>query len=127
MADPLLTSLRIAGDGMNAQSFRMRTVNENLSNIDTPGYQRKMLTFSTGNEQAVRVSRMILSSDEARKVHDPGHPLADADGFVEMSNVDMLTELSDAREAKRSFDANIEAFRQAREMYAGLISLMRRS
>ena len=127
MADPISSAMRAASDGMAAQSLRLRTVHENLSNVDTPGYHRKLLTFASGAaESAVRVARLSLDNSEARRVLDPGHPLADAEGYVSLSNVDMLVEMTDAREAKRSFEATLEAFRQARETYANLIDLLRR-
>ena len=127
MTDPINASMKAAADGMSAQSLRLRTVNENLSNADTPGYQRKLLSFGLGNgASVVRVNGVSLDPSEPREILDPGHPLADENGFVALSNVNMLVELTDAREAKRSFEANLEAFRQAREMYSGLISLLRR-
>ena len=128
MSDPIFTALKISGNGMEAQSTRLRTINENLSNVDTPGYQRKLITFSADSgTKAVDVSGITLDRKEGRRVLDPGHPLADDDGYVMLSNVDMLIEMTDAREAKRNFEANLEAFRQARDMYSGLISLLRRS
>lgn len=126
MAGPIGDALRASSGGMEAQSLRLRTVHENLSNADTPGYQRKLLTFGTQADRAVAVKKMSLDDTAPRRVLDPGHPLADGDGYVEMSNVNMLVEMTDAREAKRSFEANLEAFRQARETYANLIGLLRR-
>ena len=127
MTDPIASALKAAGDGMNVQSLRMRTVNENISNIDTPGYQRKLLTFGQGGENTVvEVKSLTLYPAEGRQILDPGHPLADENGFVTLSNVDVMVELADAREAKRTFDSNLEAFQQARDMYAGLIGLLRR-
>ncbi len=127
MADPISASLGAAADGMSAQSLRLRTINENLSNVDTPGYQRKLVTFqSFMNDKVVDISKVSLDGAEGRQVLDPGHPMADDTGYVTLSNVDMLVEVTDAREAKRHFDANLEAFRQARDMYSGLLSLLRR-
>lgn len=127
MADPITSSIRAASDGMAAQSLRLRTVHENLSNVDTPGYQRKMVTFTTDSpDKVVDIGRVTLDDQAGRQVLDPGHPLSNEDGYVTMSNVDMLVEVTDAREANRHFEANLEAFRQAREMYSGLISLLRR-
>ncbi len=127
MADPIFASLKAASDGMAAQSLRLRTVHENLSNVDTPGYRRKLVTFEAHHAgNIVDVSRLTLDDSDRRQVLDPGHPLADENGYVELSNVDMFVEVTDAREAKRNFDANLEAFRQAREMYAGLVSILRR-
>lgn len=127
MADPIASALKAASDGMNVQGLRMRTVNENLSNMDTPGYQRKLLTFGLGDQgTSVEVKRLTLDQTEGRSVLDPAHPLADEKGYVTLSNVDVMVEIADARQAKRSFDSNLEAFQQARDMYAGLISLLRR-
>ncbi|MEM6650607.1 MAG: flagellar basal body rod C-terminal domain-containing protein [Pseudomonadota bacterium] len=127
MADPITSALKAASDGMGAQSLRLRTVHENLSNVDTPGYQRKLVSFRSAYEdQVVGVDKITLDKNDPRLVLDPGHPLADGDGYVTMSNVDMLVEMTDAREAKRNFEANLEAFRQAREMYGGLVGLLRR-
>ncbi|MBB4659642.1 flagellar basal body rod C-terminal domain-containing protein [Parvularcula dongshanensis] len=127
MVDPITAAMRAAADGMGAQSLRLRTVHENLSNVDTPGYHRKLLTFEAGQgDAAVSVAALSLDQKSLNRVLDPGHPLADPDGYVEMSNVDMLVEVTDAREAKRSFEANLEAFRQARETYSNLIRLLRR-
>ncbi|WOI52678.1 flagellar basal body rod C-terminal domain-containing protein [Parvularcula sp. LCG005] len=128
MTDPIFSALKVAGDGMGAQSYRLKTVHENLSNVDTPGYHRKMVTFtSQAGDRAVDIERITLDRSEGRMVLDPGHPLADENGYVAMSNVDMMVEMTDAREAKRHFEANLEAFRQARDMYSGLVSLLRSS
>ena len=127
MADPITSALRAASDGMNAQSLRLRTVNENISNIDTPGYQRKLLSFGLGEgEGSVEVKALSLDPSEGRSVLDPAHPMADENGYVTLSNVDVMIEMADAREAKRTIDSNLEAFQQARDMYAGLVGLLRR-
>lgn len=127
MSDPIVGAMKAASSGMAAQSLRLRTVHENLSNADTPGYQRKLVSFEPGRgERAVNVAGVSLDDGALRRVLDPAHPLADDSGYVELSNVDMLVEVADAREAKRSFEANLEAFRQARETYASLLQLLRR-
>ncbi|RFB04722.1 flagellar basal body rod C-terminal domain-containing protein [Parvularcula marina] len=127
MVDPLNAALKSASNGMEVQSLRLRTVNENISNVDTPGYHRKLLTFGIGSgDTSVEVKRLTLDPAEGKSVLDPGHPLADESGYVTLSNVDLMVEMADAREAKRTFDSNLEAFRQARDMYAGLIGLLRR-
>lgn len=127
MADPITSALKAAADGMEAQSMRLRTVHENMSNIDTPGYQRKLVVFEAGGrDTAVDIKEIRLDPSEGRILRDPAHPLANDDGYVTLSNVDMMVEVADAREARRTFDSNLEAFRQAREMYSGLINLLRR-
>ncbi|MGV6819218.1 MAG: flagellar basal body rod C-terminal domain-containing protein [Parvularcula sp.] len=126
MVDPISAALKAATNGMEVESLRLRTSHENLSNVDTPGFRRKLLSVVSGENASVHVNKVLLDDAEGRRVLDPAHPLADDDGYVTLSNVDMLMEVTDAREAKRNFEANLEAFRQAREMYSGLISLMRR-
>jgi flagellar basal-body rod protein FlgC len=120
-----------ASQGMNAQSFRMRVVSENLSNADTHGYQRKQLSFKNEMDRVtgqtgVKVDSVSLDRSEGERLYDPAHPLADDQGFVVMSNVDMMIELSDAREAGRSYEANLSTFKQASQMYGSLINLLRR-
>ena len=60
------------------------------------------------------------------RVFDPGHPLADEAGFYDGSNVDLITEIADAREAQRSYEANLRMFDQARQMTSDLLALLRR-
>jgi len=131
MIDPLSQTMSAASSGMRVQADRLSMVSENLSNADTHGYKRKMMTFEQvldRETQNLRVesSRPTLDQRVGDMTFDPSHPLANADGYVEMSNVDMMMELADAREAGRSYDANLTTFRQAGEMYRGLLSLLGR-
>lgn len=120
-----------AASGLNAQSSRLRLIGENVANADTPGYRRKTVAFEAALEQAsqaavVRPGRVALDASEPRQVYDPGHPLADGRGMVSFSNVDPLIELADAREAQRSYEANLNIFDQARRMSASILDLLRR-
>ena len=124
-ADPILGAMRAAGAGMGAQQTRLRVSAENLSNADTPGYQRKLVPFRV-DDGLVSVGRTRLDGREGERIYDPAHPLADAEGTVTLSNVDTMIELADAREAQRSFDANLQVFGQARRLYDGLLSILRR-
>ena len=124
-ADPIFSSLSAASSGMKTQSFRMRLSAENLSNVDTPGYQRKLL-FLKEMERGVALDRVSLSRQAGREVYEPEHPLADDQGMVEFSNVDLMVELADAREARRSFDANLQVFQQAQGFYRNLLNLLQR-
>ncbi|MEM0930111.1 MAG: flagellar basal body rod C-terminal domain-containing protein [Pseudomonadota bacterium] len=127
MLDPIFGALTAASSGMETQSFRMRLTSENLSNADTPGYQRKLLFLSElKGGGGVEVERLRLSKRPGIEIYDPYHPLADGNGMVESSNVDMMVELADAREARRSFDANVQVFRQAQDFYRGLLDLLQR-
>jgi len=124
-------AMSAASSGMNAQSFRLRVVSENLSNADTHGYQRKLVTFDNtlaklAAEPGVRIDDVILDRSPGELLFDPDHPLADGQGYIALSNVDMMIELADAREAGRSYEANLSTFKQATQMYSSLIDLLRR-
>jgi flagellar basal-body rod protein FlgC len=69
----------------------------------------------------VRLDRSAL-----RDIYDPGHPLADETGHFQGSNVDLVIEIADAREAQRSYEANLRMFDQARQMAQSLFELLRR-
>lgn len=125
MSDPILGAMGASASGMHAQTTRLRLSAENLSNADTPGYRRKLTSFEEAAD-GVRVGRTRLDPKEGARLYEPGHPLAEADGTVLMSNVDAMIELADAREAGRGFDANLQAFGQARRLYDGLIGILRR-
>jgi flagellar basal-body rod protein FlgC len=129
--NPFADISAIVSSGLRAQGFRLRVVSENLANADTHGYRRKLVTFDNAVDKAtgakiVRVDRVSLDRTEGERIYDPVHPLADKSGYVVMSNVNMMTEIADAREANRSYEAGLQIIRQAREMYAGLIEILRR-
>jgi flagellar basal-body rod protein FlgC len=122
----LLRSLAVSASGMEAQARRLRHTTENIANADTPGYRRKTTDFRLGQDGAVAPGPVRLDPSDLARVHDPGHPLAEADGHYLGSNVDMVVEIADAREAQRSYEANLRMFDQARQMTQGLIELLRR-
>lgn len=126
MAD-LIQSLSFSASGMEAQAARLRHVAENISNADTPGYHRKLVSFqedfATGE---VATGPVSLDRSQLAQVFDPGNPLADETGHYEGSNVDLVIEIADAREAQRSYEANLKLFDQARQMAQGLFELLRR-
>ena len=62
-----------------------------------------------------------------RVEYDPGNPAADANGFIKLPNVNLITEMADMREANRSYSANIQVVKQARELYTMTVDLMRNS
>ena len=127
----LMKAMKVAASGMDAQSFRLRIVGENVANVDTPGFQRKTVSFAnevnrlTGTAE-VRPDQVSLDQSDPRLSFEPGHPLADERGLVTLSNVNPLIELADAREAQRSYQANLSVFDQARRMRTGLLDLLRR-
>lgn len=135
--DPLSASMRIASKGMIAQSSRMRIVAENLANATSTGaapgadpYTRKTITFESSLDEAsgletVEVAEVGRHSSSYRVVHDPGHPAADASGYVKLPNVDPVVELADMREAHRAYQGNVQMIKSAREAITTLIDLLR--
>lgn len=124
-------SLSIAASGMEAQAARLRHISENIANADTPGYHRKTIAFErvmAGDDAAgaVRAGRVMLDHRDLDRILDPGNPLADTNGYYEGSNVDLVTEIADAREAQRSYEANLRMFEQARQISRSLLDLLRR-
>ena len=122
-----LSALTYSASGMQAQSDRLRHVSENIANVDTPGYHRKLISFQEQLDSGeVGVGPVILDQSQLDKVYDPGNPLADQTGHYDGSNVDLVVELADAREAQRSYEANLKVFDQARQMTDGLFDILRR-
>lgn len=122
-------ALSISSSGLRAQSTRLRLVSENIANADTPGYRRKVAPFETqtGDDLAlVQVGSVRTDRSELERIHDPSHPMADAAGYYEGSNVNMIIEIADAREAQRTYEANLKMFDQARQMSSRLFELLRR-
>lgn len=126
--NPLKATMLQAVLGMELQSKRMGITSENISNADTPGYQRKLLMLEAQQTSAGKfmATRVQLDNTEGMREFDPAHPMADADGYVTMSNVSIVTELADMREANRSYEANLNSFQQARSMYRSLLDVLRR-
>lgn len=126
----LFQTLSLSTSGMQAQATRLRHVSENIANADTPGFRRKTISFETSLrgpvDGMVEVGKVRLDQSALVQVFDPDHPLADASGNYEGSNVDLIIEIADAREAQRSYEANLKVFDQARQMSQGLIDLLRR-
>lgn len=119
----------VSASGMQAQAQRLRHLSENISNADTPGYRRKLVSFETSlnsGAATVEVGRVQLDQSQLPAIYDPSHPLADESGKYAGSNVNLLIELADAREAQRSYEANLKMFDQARKMSSSLMQLLRK-
>ncbi|MBE1285511.1 MAG: flagellar basal body rod protein FlgC [Rhodobacteraceae bacterium] len=124
-------ALSVTASALRAQATRLRHVSENISNSDTPGYRRKLIPFETvrdlqTNMESVRVGKVRLDQKDLLRSYDPDHPLADENGYFEGSNVDLMLELADAREAQRSYEANLKMFEQTRQMSSSLMDLLRK-
>ncbi|MDO5611808.1 MAG: flagellar basal body rod protein FlgC [Paracoccus sp. (in: a-proteobacteria)] len=126
-----ISATELAASGMKAQAERLRRVSENIANADTPGYRRKLVSFeeqvSFGRPTGgVQVGRTRLDQTELPQVFDPAHPMADETGYYAGSNVSLIVEIADSREASRSYEANLRAFEQSRQMGSSLLELLRR-
>lgn len=133
----LKDAMNIAAAGMKVQGTRIRLVAQNLANADStalrPGgepYRRQTITFQNRLDRAlgietVQVARTGLDPSPFPRRFEPGHPAADADGYVLTPNLSSLLEMMDMREAQRSFEANLNAMRSARTMVQQTIDLLR--
>ncbi len=127
----LLNTLSLSASGMKAQSTRLRHISENISNVDTPGYHRKTVAFEPLQSGSRDMGHVVtgpvqLSNSQLERVYDPAHPMADATGYFDGSNVDLVVEIADARQAQRSYEANLKMFDQARQMTSSLFELLRK-
>jgi flagellar basal-body rod protein FlgC len=131
------TSLDVAYSGMTAQSARLKVIAENLANADstasTPGgapYRRQIVTFADVFDRAsgvkrVKVAGVVPAAGAFGKRYEPGHPAADADGYVLTPNVNTITELMDMRETQRSYEANLNVVDAVKAMVSRTIDLLR--
>lgn len=132
-----LSSLKIAATGLHAQTARMRVIAENLANADsagkTPGddpYRRKIPTFKAVMDRElgatrVEIGRIAYDQSDFQSRFEPGHPAADAAGYVRYPNVNSLIETMDMREAQRSYEANLNVVTVTRQMLGSTLDILR--
>lgn len=137
MTDLLVNAMRSASAGVYAQSKRVSLAAENLANAEATGhssgslpYTRKTISFDSVLDDAagvdiVKIGEIGVDPSPYRTLRDPSHPASDAAGMVKLPNVNVLVEMSDIREASRSYEANIQVIRQSREMISLMIDAMR--
>ncbi len=131
-------SIKLAAAAMTAQSGRMRVIAENIANSDSTAdkaggdpYRRKIPVFKNELDREmgfnrVNLEKIIHDKSPFGKKLDPGHPAADADGYIKTSNVDGLVEMVDMREAQRSYEANLNVIKSTRTMIGQTLELLRR-
>lgn len=132
-----LKSMAIAAAGLKAQSGRMRVIAENIANADStaqrPGgnpYRRKIATFRSEMDRALEAQTVAMGKvrpdpTDFRTKYEPGHPAADANGYVKYPNVNSLVEMTDMREAQRSYEANLNVIGATRRMIQRTIDLLK--
>lgn len=138
MGDTIFDTMTISAYGMRAQGERIRVISENVANVGTAGntpeadpYQRKTITFKNEldrqmGHQVVRVDKIEDDTETPfPEKYMPDHPGADERGYVRMPNVNLLIELSDMREAQRSYEANLGMLTQSRDIAESTIDLLR--
>ena len=149
----LFDALDISGSALSAERLRMDVTAGNLANANTTrgangaAYRRKVVvleqqsgsgTSAFGNQLASAMSRgggsqpggvqvQSIAEDTTpnRRVYDPGHPDADAQGYVEMPNVDSVTEMVDLISASRAYEANVTAMQAAKTLFTKTLDLLR--
>lgn len=133
----LESALFVSASGLRAQGTRIKVISENLANAesaaetpDTDPYRRRVVSFANSLDRAlgaqtVKVNRVNYDYTEFPLKFEPGHPGANADGYVRMPNVNTLIEVMDMREAQRSYEANLQSISLARGMISRTLELLR--
>lgn len=145
----LFDAIDASGSGLQAERLRMDVTSENLANAETTKaangqpYRRKEVVFQeagdTGTSFAsilagvssskpthgVQVSGIVEDSSPLKRIYDPGHPDADASGYVTMPNVNTVTEMTDLISSSRAYEANVTAMQTAKTMFSKTIDLLR--
>jgi flagellar basal-body rod protein FlgC len=137
MAMDFIQSLKIAASGLKAQSGRIRTISENIANAEstarTPGgdpYRRKVVSFQSKFDrelaaQVVTIGKVSPDQSDFKTRYEPGHPAADANGYVKYPNVTSLIESTDLRQAQRSYEANLNIVTSTRRMIMKTLEILR--
>ncbi len=140
MSDGLFGIFGITGSGMAAERTRMDVIASNLANANTTRsadgqpYKRKEVvlqaTPGTGASFAdqlagVTVAGIVDDPSPGRKVYDPGHPDADANGYVTLPNVNPVTEMVDLITASRGYEADVQALQAAKTLFSSTIDILK--
>jgi flagellar basal-body rod protein FlgC len=133
----LLKSIAIAASGLRAQSGRMQVISENIANAEsTPSqaggdpYRRQIVSFQsemdrTLGARVVKLGSTATDSSDFQVKNEPGHPAADANGNVKYPNVNPLIEMTDLRDAQRSYSANLNVINATRAMIQRTLDILK--
>lgn len=122
----------IAGSAMSAQSVRLNTVASNLANADAVSgspesvYKARMPVFKAGGTAdggGVQVLGVVENQSPGEKRYQPGHPLADAEGYVYAPNVNVVEEMVNMISASRAYQGNVEVMNTAKELALRTLTL----
>jgi flagellar basal-body rod protein FlgC len=132
-----LKTMGIAASGLRAQAGRMRIISENIANADSSAssptqdpYRRKIATFNTELDRSlgvpvVEMGKVEFDKSEFKSKFEPGHPAADSNGNVKYPNINSLVEMTDMREAQRSYEANINVISATRRMVQRTLDILK--
>jgi flagellar basal-body rod protein FlgC len=132
-----IKSIAIAATGMRAQSGRMRIISENIANADSTAttrggnpYRRRIVTFRAELDRelganVVALGRIATDASDFRIKHEPDNPVADAKGDVKYPNVNSLVEMTDLRDAQRSYEANLNVITATRRMLQRTLDILK--
>jgi flagellar basal-body rod protein FlgC len=145
----LFDAIGSSASGMQAERVRMDVVSENLANAETTKaangqpYRRKEVVFQEAGDpgasfasilagvssstptHGVKVAGIVEDASPLKRIYDPGHPDADANGYVTMPNVNTVTEMTDLISSSRSYEANVTAMQTAKTMFSKTLDLLR--
>jgi flagellar basal-body rod protein FlgC len=142
----LFDALDISASGLIAERTRMDVTSQNLANAQSSGYRRQDVVLrqsgggfanvlgqaigagtpaAGGTQRGVEVAEVVTDQAPQRRVYDPGHPDANAEGYVSMPNVDPVTEMVDLIAASRAYEANVTAMQTAKSMFSKTLDLLR--
>jgi flagellar basal-body rod protein FlgC len=130
-------SMGIATSGLRAQAGRIRVISENIANADSTAptaggdpYRRKVPTFVNQldrvlDAKTVALGRIKPDQSEFRTKYEPSNPAADASGYVKYPNVNALVEMTDMRDAQRSYEANLNIISATRRMIQRTLDILK--
>jgi flagellar basal-body rod protein FlgC len=130
-------SMGIATSGLRAQAGRMRVISENIANADSTGtspganpYRRKIPTFVSQLNRAldaktVALGKIAPDNSDFRTRYEPSNPAADQNGYVKYPNVNPMVEMTDMREAQRSYEANLNIIGATRRMIQRTLDILK--
>lgn len=132
----LLANFNIAGSAISAQSVRLNTIASNLANVETiasseaeayrsrqPVFRALMDHQQRPAEVGVRIDGIIESETPVARRYEPGHPMADEEGYVFASNVNAVEEMANMISASRSYQNNLEILNTSRDLLIRALSL----
>ena len=130
----MFSIFNISGSALSAQSQRMNVTASNLANVDSVSgpdgqpYRAKQVVFEalgqdTQGVGGVSVSEVVDDAAPMRMEYRPGHPLADARGYVTMPNVEPVSEMVNMISASRSYQANVEVMNTSKQLMLKTLTL----